>query len=300
MSEKQPLILIIEDEASVRGSLVSYLNDSGLRNIAASDGKEGLAMFVRERPELVLLDLRLPGLDGMDVLKAIRKVSTHAAVIVVSGKGLMHDAIDSLRLGAWDYITKPIHDLAVLDHAVRRALERIKLLRENEQYRDHLEEEVHKRTAQLDNANRALEAKNTALHEVLTSIGAESKKVGQQVHKNVERVILPQLRALNSGLSRQQQRAVEQIQHELEEIVSPFIDTVSRHVASLTPTELRVCSFIKRGLAVKEIAELEHLSPETVAAHRRNIRRKLGIANKKVNLTTYLQTVFSHVEAKAR
>ena len=63
-------------------------------------------------------------------------------------------------------------------------------------------------------------------------------------------------------------------------------------MASLSATELRVCALVKRGLAVKEIAELEHLSPETVAAHRRSIRRKLGIAHTKINLTTYLQTAF--------
>jgi DNA-binding NarL/FixJ family response regulator len=299
MERETPLILAIEDEASVRKSILNYLADSGMETIGATDGPEGVELFDRHQPDVVLLDLRLPALDGLDVLKQIRAISPDAAVIVVSGKGLMDDAIKALRLGAWDYLTKPIHDLAVLGHSISRALERIKLIRENERYRDHLEEEVKLRTAELDNANRSLEAKNVALHEVLQSIEAERKKVGKQVQKNVERVILPQLRTLNQGLSRQQQRALEQIQHGLEEIVSPFIDKVSRDVASLTSTELRVCAFIKRGLAVKEIAELEHLSPETVSAHRRNIRRKLGIANQKVNLTTYLQTVF-HPETANR
>lgn len=300
MSEREPLVLVIDDEPAVRGSIVECLKDMDIRTVAADDGAVGLDLYHSEKPDLVLLDLRLPGMDGLDVLKAIRRTSPDASVIVVSGKGMMPDAIAALRLGAVDYLTKPIHDLVVLEHSVKRALERMRLMRENDRYRNHLEDEVARRTAQLDNANRALEAKNVALHEVLESIETERRKVGQQVHKNVERVIMPVLRSLKVGLSRQQQRAIEQVEQGLEEIVSPFVDKVSRDVASLTPTELRVCAFIRRGLAVKEIAEVEHLSPETIAAHRRNIRRKLGIANRKVNLTSYLQTVFSDPEVEVQ
>ena len=61
----------------------------------------------------------------------------------------------------------------------------------------------------------------------------------------------------------------------------------------LTPTQVRICQLIRRGLTAKEIARIEHLSPETVATHRRNIRRKLGITNRDVNLTTHLESLFS-------
>lgn len=297
MSETDSLVLVIDDEPAVRNSIVECLRDIGIKTVTAATGRAGLEAFHREKPDLVLLDLRLPEMDGLEVLKSIRALSPESSVIVVSGKGMMPDAIGALRLGAVDYLTKPIHDLVVLEHSVHRALDQIRLTRENVRYRDHLEEEVAKQTAELDNANRALEAKNVALREVLASIEAERRKVGQQVYTNVERVILPVLRSLKLGLSRQQQRAIEQIEQGLEEIVSPFIDKVSRDVATLSPTELRICAFIRRGLAVKEIAEVEHLSPETIAAHRRSIRRKLGIANRKVNLTSYLQTVFKSEEA---
>jgi DNA-binding CsgD family transcriptional regulator len=138
------------------------------------------------------------------------------------------------------------------------------------------------------------------LREVLTSIDVERRRVAQQVHMNVERVILPQLRSLNDGLNRQQQRAIEQIVQGLEEIASPFVGKVSRAVASLSATELRVRALVKRGLGVKEIVELEHLSPETVAAHRRSIHRKLGIAHTKTNLRTYLQTAFHATDAAVK
>jgi len=176
-----------------------YIDMGFIEGIApdAETGPEGLEMFCRDRPDVVLLDLRLPGMDGQDVLRAIREESPDAAVIVLSGKGLMADVIAALPLGAWDYLTKPIHDLAVLGHSIRRSLERIRLLAENQRHRDHLEEEVRKRTVELDNANRALEAKSAALHEVLATIEAERSRVGRQIHSNVDRVILPILHSLN-------------------------------------------------------------------------------------------------------
>jgi len=153
--------------------------------------------------------------------------------------------------------------------------------------------EHHLAKVALENANRSLETKNIALHEILQTIEAERDKIGRRVNKNVGKIILPLLQSLKEGATRQQQRGIDQIEKCLLDIVSPFIDEMAHAVRNLTPAELRVCSFIKRGLGVKEIAELEHLSPETISAHRRNIRRKLQIAHRKVNLTSYLRNVLS-------
>ncbi|MGD0463999.1 MAG: GAF domain-containing protein [Tepidisphaeraceae bacterium] len=158
--------------------------------------------------------------------------------------------------------------------------------------------ERHQAEEALENANRLLEAKNTALQEVLANIEAEKNRIGRQITKNVQKIILPLFHSLTQSLNPRQQRRLEQIEHALEEVVSPFIDNVSQAVESLTPTELRICNFVRRGLAAKEIAELEYLSPQTIAAHRRNIRRKLGISNQKINLTIHLRTVFPEEPAR--
>jgi PAS domain S-box-containing protein len=152
-------------------------------------------------------------------------------------------------------------------------------------------EQILAKTA-LEKANRSLEMKNIAMEEVLGNIKAERDKIGQRVTKNVGEIILPLLQSLRQGATRQQQRGIDQIDNCLQEIISPFIDKVGHAVTSLTPTELRFCSFIKRGMSVKQIADLEHLSPETISAHRRNIRRKLNIANRKINLTSYLRDIY--------
>jgi PAS domain S-box-containing protein len=152
----------------------------------------------------------------------------------------------------------------------------------------------------MENANRSLEMKNIALEEVLKNIEAERNKIGHRVTRNVEHMCLPLLQSIKQGTTHQQRRAIEQVENCLRDIISPFIDQVADAVKTLTPTELRVCTYIKRGLAVKQIADLEHLSPETISAHRRNIRRKLQIANRKINLTTYLRDVFSDPPSIAR
>src|SRR5579862_2778848 len=107
MSSNKSLILVVEDETAVRDSILAHLADSDFQTLSAATGTQGLEMFTQHRPALVLLDLRLPGMDGLELLKAIRKHSPDAAVIVISGKGLMDDAVAALRWGAWDYLTKP-------------------------------------------------------------------------------------------------------------------------------------------------------------------------------------------------
>jgi PAS domain S-box-containing protein len=160
--------------------------------------------------------------------------------------------------------------------------------------------ERHLAKAALESANRALEAKNVAMEEVLARIQMERNRIGYQINRNAGETILPLLHLLKQGAAPEQQRRIEQIEQGLEEIVSPFIDKVSRAVGSLTPTELRICNLIKRGLVMKEIADLQYLSPATIAVHRRNIRHKLGIARRKVNLTSYLQHFFEEIPTPER
>lgn len=132
-------ILVIDDEPVVRESLAVYLSDSGFQVDTARSGDEGLALFRNKRPDLVICDLRMPLFDGLDVLKAINAESSETPVIVVSGQGSMNDVVTALRNGAVDYLFKPLIELEVLEHSVRRALERGQLLKQNKQIREQLE-----------------------------------------------------------------------------------------------------------------------------------------------------------------
>lgn len=134
-----PCVLSIEDEPAVRAGIVAYLEDSGFDMLEAADGRAGLDLFRRESPDVVLCDLRLPGMDGLEVLSTVTRESPETPVIVVSGANLLGDAVQALRRGAWDFITKPIQDMGVLENVVRRALERAELMQQNRTYREHLE-----------------------------------------------------------------------------------------------------------------------------------------------------------------
>lgn len=139
MTSAPARILTIEDESSIRDGIVAYLEDSGFTMLEASDGPVGLEIFRREHPDVVLCDLRLPGMDGLDILSIITAESPETPVIVVSGVSLLNFAVQALKRGAWDYVTKPIQDMAVLESAVRRVIEHADLLRQNREYREHLE-----------------------------------------------------------------------------------------------------------------------------------------------------------------
>ncbi len=132
-------ILTIEDEAPIRNGIVAYLEDSGFKMLEATDGHSGLELFRREEPDVVLCDLRLPGIDGLEILATITDESPETPVIVVSGVSLLSYAVQALKRGAWDYVTKPIHDMAVLENAVRRVLKHAELVRQNREYRENLE-----------------------------------------------------------------------------------------------------------------------------------------------------------------
>lgn len=132
-------ILTIEDEPPIRDGIVAYLEDSGFTMLEANDGPSGIEIFRHEHPDVVLCDLRLPGMDGLEVLSTITAESPETPVIVVSGVSLLDYAVQALKRGAWDYVTKPIHDMAVLESAVRRVIEHADLLRQNREYREHLE-----------------------------------------------------------------------------------------------------------------------------------------------------------------
>ncbi len=132
-------LLVIDDEAVFRESLVAYLEDSGFRVLQAATSQSGLDLIKQHDPDVVISDLHMPKMDGLSLLKAIRESFPQTPVIVVSGAGVMSDVVDALRLGASDYLIKPILDLAMLKHSVSLSLQKLQLERDNLTYRENLE-----------------------------------------------------------------------------------------------------------------------------------------------------------------
>jgi len=132
-------ILAVEDDPGLRSGLVIFLRDLGYEPLEAGDGLKALNCFRTEQPDLILLDLRIPEMDGLDVLSVIARESPETPVIVVSGADMMGDSIQALKRGAWDYVPKPITDLGILETAIRRSLERARLIKDNREHAEHLE-----------------------------------------------------------------------------------------------------------------------------------------------------------------
>lgn len=164
-----PTVLIVDDDPSVRLGLQALLEDEGFSVMAASSGAEGLSIFASSPPDLVLVDLTMPDMHGRDVVRHMHGAAPLVPVIVVSGTGLLEDAVGTLRDGAWDYVAKPIANTPGFVRLIRRALERARLLAENTAYSTGLEQMVRQRTAEL-------EAASSRLHTTLfATVGSLSK-----------------------------------------------------------------------------------------------------------------------------
>ena len=134
-------ILLAEDNDVVRRSMADYLLSLGYFVTDARTGVEALGYFRELLPDLIITDLMMPEMGGLEFLEIVKKESELTPFIIVSGEGTMQDAIVGLRLGAWDYLTKPIHPLELLKHSVERALERNRLLRQAREHKEYISDQ---------------------------------------------------------------------------------------------------------------------------------------------------------------
>lgn len=125
-------VLVVDDEPDIKELIGEYLQTRGLRVTLASDGSEALSWIKREptRFHLVVTDLQLPGPDGLDILRASKAANPSCVVVIVTGYASLDSAIQAVRLGAYDYLTKPF-SLGQLDVLLGRLQDRLMLEREN-------------------------------------------------------------------------------------------------------------------------------------------------------------------------
>ncbi len=146
-------ILLVDDEAGIRKVLGISLQDSGYDVHTAENAKEALRLFEEIAPPIVLTDIKMPDMDGIELLRRIKKINPDTEVIMFTGHGDMGLAIKSLKNDATDFVTKPIND-EVLDIALKRARERISMRHRLREYTENLERLVAEKAQKLIEAER--------------------------------------------------------------------------------------------------------------------------------------------------
>ncbi|MBA3014539.1 MAG: response regulator, partial [Desulfobulbaceae bacterium] len=165
---RKKTILVIDDDPTTLNLLVNRLSNAGFSPVTTKNSAEALTLLRNQSFDLILTDLVMPEIDGFQVLSTVTHEDPELPVIIISGQAGINESIKALRLGAWDFVTKPI-DVALLIHQINKALERAALLKENTNYRHKLKAEVEARTAELYKRTQELEDSNNALrHEIQT------------------------------------------------------------------------------------------------------------------------------------
>jgi len=153
-------------------------------------------------------------------------------------------------------------------------------------------EEVRKKLVlNLQTQKRRLEEKNITLKEVLSQIEIEKRELKENIRINIERSIIPMIDKVKLNGLRDEfwAKYVDTIKDNLGKLASSFTNRITDKMSRLSPREIEICNMIRSGFTNKEISELCHISVLTVERHRHNIRKKLGIANKKINLATFIR-----------
>jgi DNA-binding NarL/FixJ family response regulator len=271
-------ILILEDMAADAELMEDELKQAGFNYVAKRVA--GRSAFIKElkefSPDLILADYSLPGFDGRAALKIAVNKYTDTPFIFVSGALGEELAIELLKKGATDYVLK--NKLSRLVPSVKRALN--ELAERNE--RKKAENELRLKSKSLEEAN-------TALRVLLQHREEDRKAMEEKVITNVKKLALPYIDKLKMlKLNENQLAYVKIIEDNIKDIISPFLRNLTVEHLNLTPREIQITSLVKEGKTTKEITDFLNISATAVDFHRKNIRMKLGIKNKKTNLRSFL------------
>jgi CheY-like chemotaxis protein len=175
-------ILVIDDEEIIRIRLKDLLVLDDYEAFAAGSGTEGLELFARERPDIVIVDLRMPDMDGLEVLRRIKAASEHTEVIIVTGHGGVETAIEAMKMGAFSYLQKPLeYDELLIE--INRIYEKIALTNKVERYVHDLERAVGERDIELENRRKAEENLREAIKVAESANKAKSMFLAHMSHE---------------------------------------------------------------------------------------------------------------------
>ena len=168
-------LLLVDDEEGIRTFLGISLADLGYDVATAENGEQALKVFAEHQPAIVLTDIKMPVMDGIELLKRIKKASPDTEVVMISGHGDMDLAIESLKFEAADFVTKPIND-QVLEMALLRVRDKIAMRAELRQYTENLERLVQEKSARIVELER-----RTAVNQVVEGFAGAMRGIAADV-----------------------------------------------------------------------------------------------------------------------
>lgn len=172
-------LLLVDDEEGIRTFLGISLTDLGYEVLTAENGEQALTVFAEHQPQIILTDIKMPVMDGIQLLKRIKKVSPDTEVVMISGHGDMDLAIKSLKFNAADFVTKPIND-EVLEMALKRVEEKISMRNELREYTENLERLVEEKTARIVELER-----QAAVGQVVEGLAGAIRDITSDVDEEI-------------------------------------------------------------------------------------------------------------------
>lgn len=191
MSKDSESILVVDDDPYVLEAVTSLLREYGHPVTACKSGEEAISQLFRNKVSLVLTDIKMPGISGIELLAKIHDVMPQMPVILMTGYAELEMAINAVKKGAFDFVTKPYNPDYIL-HTIEKAKRYTDLLRLEEDYKHRLEDTVRKQTQQIFNLSREVIKRLTAVAEFRdTCGGAHVSRMGLYANKIAESLNMP-------------------------------------------------------------------------------------------------------------
>ncbi len=266
---KVPRILVVDDDELILCMYKEFFDEIGCEIYACSDGESALDVADKVKPDIFVIDMRLPGISGLELMKKMRVSSPDAEFIVISGFGRLDDSIVSFREGAADFLTKPIQ-LDDMVRAYNNALKRTQARRM---------EPVSKKVARK------------YVEGLMVTQGLEMDHLVESINEKINKMIYPQIDMIISNTKNKE--TIEDLTF-LKKLLSALLPFSTTQFLSLyeklTPIEIRICNSICQWKSTQEISEALNMSVYTVYDHQKRIRMKLGLTGQGKSLGNYLRS----------